>query len=267
MTSVSKKGRERPFVPEIEQHHLRWQLFDEFRKTATYQNAIAGDLRPLWRVAALDAEPDAWNRSFLGLQSMARHRANNGRPALREYVEAVNRFAGNMLHVTRKGQVPTWACSFIHSDVFPASTAHGYGSRDPSDGPPAVGEPFGAVAGELRIFVNPQVARFGQNDDLSTWQTIQASEYMQFDDWDELRREAIKAVKEIVSSMEREFGQKYPQKRRPSTREGQRKQLAAIAHQLLNGGIPVAATQKTLSNLADFLGIDYPRKVNAKKVR
>lgn len=267
MSSVSGKGRERPYVPEMEQHHLRWQLFQEFRKTRTYQNGVANPLRPLWKAAQVEAEPDAWSRSLQSLRVMARQRANGNRLALQAYVEAVSRFAEITLHVTWQGRVPTWACNFIHADVFPQTSAHGYASRDPKDGPSPKGEPFGAVAGSLRIFVNPQVARIQRNDDFSNSQPIEASEYMQFDEWEELRRAAIETVKEMVSDLESEFRDRYPGKRRPSTRKGQQEQLSAIANHLLDGGTPIEVSYKTLTNLAGFIGVDYPRNVNRKEKR
>jgi len=265
VSSVPEKGRERPYVPEMEQHHLRWRLFEELRKTKTYKTQIAL-LRPLWKAARHEAEPDAGTRAFQGLKTMSRYRANGDRSALRAYVEAVTRAAEMILHLTYKGRVPTWACNFIHVDVCPESTAHGYAARDVRDGPPAGGQLFGAVAGELRIWVNPQMARLGQSDDQSTWQTIEAGEFMQFDEWDDLERRAIEAMREIIATMRAEFTVRYPKNRRPSTRAQQQTQLEVLAKYLLDGTFSDKVRSSTLQKLATkVIGVEYPRTVNREK--
>lgn len=251
----------------MEQHELRWLLFDEFRKIRSYQNALA-QLRPLWRAAKSDAEPFADSRAFPGLHVMARHRSSDDRHVLRTYVEAVERVVASILHVTWDGRAPTWACNFVHSDVNPDSTAAGYEHRDPVDGPIPPGERFGPVFRHVDLFVNPSVARVGYGEDLGNWPvTVPAAQLMQFAEWDTLKREAGAYLDQVIDGMRAEYEQKYPDKRRPSTRKHQLAQLHGLAVNLLDvrDGRPVIASNKKIAEIAKVIGVTYPRPASPRK--
>ena len=111
VTSVPK---ERPHVPVIDRHMLRYQLFQEIRERGYYRNDIVVTLRPLWKKAIAEASPDPWAKSVPQLWALGQV---PGHPALAAYVAAVQTYTSERLRITRHMQPVMWAATFVHVDV------------------------------------------------------------------------------------------------------------------------------------------------------
>ncbi len=257
MASVSATEGRRLYVPEIERENWRWMLFQHFRDSRRYQNIIAQDLRPLWRAVGYTDLPDVVKR-------FRKHALRARRPTapagLSDYVDALRQFVRETLQLTDDGEAARWACDYVHLDVEPKGDPSGCGFRepDPTERRTArAGAPFSAVLTELTITVNPAHARIEPAQSPVEAVTVAAGDFMRFDDWDELRREAHAVLDAQIDYIAATFHEWYPDMN-PTTREKRAETCKLLArHYFSNFWPPAGAERERLRELARLIGADF----------
>lgn len=235
---------------------------------------------PVWETINPKAEP-----ARSAMYSALRKRATEDRDlykkrGLREYVDALESFVANKMHLSDAadpGRVALWACAHVHHDVEPLA-------------PDNVGKSFPAVVGGIPIeeLEKRRAERAQRPGRISRRITLEVSlrngiveiesdnllrtravyppdgEYRRFDDWEEFRRLARSGVDNEIESMRREWRDCHP-RQRPSTRDNRDATLDALfAYLFLREPRPNMSTRdgkvqdQRLRDLARLLEITYP---------
>ncbi len=285
MMSTSEGQGRHLLPPSRDTSQLRGTLFRLYGGDPRYRKIVVELLRPVWHDFTRGAQSESWWYDFAELCRRTATGATDTQE-LSEYVETLRLTVQDDLGLVKDGRAPEWACALVHGVVAPPPWVFrttppslrdesvlemgGIIWADQSQTPAADLPPgFTSFHTQISIQASPLAAIISLNaDPPSDWRWIFGPEWMTFNDWDKLSREAHTVLDHALVQLQSDYRRYYESvpdqaswfRNRKTVLQDRNHLVPILFHHLFHlRPLPPGLTRKRLVRLASRIGIDLPR--------